>query len=713
MKIIFFLILLLACDMGLVAKAFAQEERSPIVVNGEQVEYSSNSTEVTVTGNVVITYKESRLTADKVKVNTTTKDAVAEGNVFLEDARGIIEAESLMYNFDTMQGMMLKAKVKAGEQYGSGEVVERLSDQEFRIKNGYLTTCNLDKPHYKIFSKDITLYAGDKIKSKNDVLYVGGVPILYLPQYTHSLKDPLMHMQLRPGQSKDWGGYLLSTWRYDITESLKSKIYLDYRQKRGMASGFGLNYNSSDLGKGDFKFYYTHEQPDDLPQDSPQEFERYLVRWRHAWKIDPMTSAMWEYHKIEDSKRQIDEENTILKDYFYKEYEKDLEPKSYFLLNRSLSTAFLSLYVQKRVNSWYTQAEKLPELSFDLPKTRMGDTPLYFMNETRLSNLRYLTEAPSDRHHEVARFDTYNQLSIPAKLAFFWVTPYAGIRETYYTKDAQDNSIGPRTVFDTGAEISTKFYRVFDVQSNFLGLDINGLRHIITPAIEYSYVHDPTVPDYKFKPDFFTTEENREFFDSIDNIRGSNTIYLELSNKLQTKRNGKTVDLVDFLARTSYILKPEGSSSTFSDILFDLELTPYSWLSFESDVTYGYQESKFKIANADLNFEFSDDKNFGVGYRYERKGEKQLTSELEWRVNPKWKLGIYERYQFAATCEHGLLEQEYTLTRDLHCWTVEFAYNISKHHGHTVWLMFTLKAFPEVELGMDAHYNSPKDKSSE
>ena len=75
------------------------------------------------------------------------------------------------------------------------------------------------------------------------------IPLFYVPRYNHSLKDPLMHVQLMPGKSKDWGPYMLTAWRYDLTEDVKGRIYLDYRSNLGIAEGFGTNYTSKALVK--------------------------------------------------------------------------------------------------------------------------------------------------------------------------------------------------------------------------------------------------------------------------------------------------------------------------------------------------------------------------------------------------------------------------------------------------------------------------------
>jgi hypothetical protein len=186
---------------------------------------------------------------------------------------------------------------------------------------------------------------------------------------------------------------------------------------------------------------------------------------------------------------------------------------------------------------------------------------------------------------------------------------------------------------------------------------------------------------------------------------------LELENKLQTKnRDNATTDLAILRFSSDYYFKPEGGNgSSFSDLLCDIELMPYSWLRIESDATYSYNNDYFKTVNVDAYANFGNGRSFGIGHRYERGGGKEITSQLNWRLNPIWMFKVYERYQFADARGKGLKEQEYGILRDMHCWQAEFAYNISEEHGHTIWLVLRLKAFPGMEFGLDQSYHKPKD----
>lgn len=673
----------------------------PITVNGDTVEYLSDSKEVSATGNVMVVYKGTKLTCRKLVVNTQTKDCLAEGGVRLEDAQGVLEGERVTYNFQTRTGSIIEPVFRLDPYFGKAEKAQRLSDAEFVARRGYMSTCSYNHPHYRIKSSKMDFLMGEKVTTRDNTLYVGPLPMGYIPRYERSLKEPIMHVQVTPGKRKDWGPYVLSAWRYNLTQNSSGRIYFDYRANLGLASGFGTNYSGA-LGKGDFKFYYTDERPTEegIPSDKPQEFERHFVRWRHRWDIDKRTNIVSEYYRITDEKRKhLGASHNFLKDYFYREYEKGSEPLSYALFHRSFDYSSLDVLLQKRTNHWFSsQIEKMPEASYILPALQMGESPFYFESTSSFASLNK-SEPSTNTELSSIRLDTANKFSLPSKVSFVQIAPFVMSRQTFYDKDASGGSVSPRTVFYAGSDASTKFYRIFDVKTNALGLDINGLRHIITPTVAYSYNHEPTVSSSRLKQ-----------IDTIDSISQSNAATLELSNKLQTKRKNKTVELLDFRVKSAYTFKPKGAGSSFSDFLFDLQLVPYAWMRLDADATYNHRQDYISNANYDVNFDIGKGKSLGIGQRYQRKGSNEITMGLNWWLNPKWKFSVYERFNAKAssTLKRGLREQEYTVSRDLHCWQMDVTYNVKRDEGETIWVIFRVKAFPELEFGFDQSYHAPK-----
>lgn len=690
--------------------AQAQGSLGGITINGDTVEYLTGTQQVVASGNVEVLAKGSRLTCEKLTVNTQTKEGRAQGKVRLDDRQGVVEGEELTYNFVTKIGVITNAGFRANPYFGRTERLNKVSDNEFITRRGYVTTCAMDRPHYRIGAKKVDFLLGDKVDLYDTVFYVGPMPVLRMPRYTHSLQDPLMHVQLMPGKSKEWGPFFLTAWRYKVTDYLNGRIYADYRSRMGMAEGFGANYTTDGFGKGDFKYYYTQERPKDFPQSSPAEFQRYMIRWIHKWDIDERTNFISEYYRIVDAKRQVvGTQYNMLKDYFPREYEKDSQPLSYMLYHHSFNYASLDFVLQKRTNRWYSQLEKLPEVRYFLSNYRLGESPVYFEHYSQYAKYIQKNAVPSSSVNDIRmnRVDTTNKFSLPMRVAFLNVTPFVKSQLTYYTRDKDGSSISPRSIFYSGADASTKFYRVFDLKTNFLGLNINRLRHLVSPTVSYSFNPAPSISAVHLKQ-----------IDGVDGITRSNTAAIGLSNKLQTKRKNENVDLVDFLVNTNYTFRPrivgdQKERGRLSDFLLDVKLLPYSWMHIESKATFNYAQRRYTDANYDASLELGKDRSFGFGQRYAYKGGNELVFHLQWRINPKWQFSVYERYQRGhdPTLKRGLREQEYKIVRDLHCWSAELLYNVQRGKGESIFVVFRMKAFPENEFGFDTNYHAPKSGS--
>jgi hypothetical protein len=110
-----------------------------------------------------------------------------------------------------------------------------------------------------------------------------------------------------------------------------------------------------------------------------------------------------------------------------------------------------------------------------------------------------------------------------------------------------------------------------------------------------------------------------------------------------------------------------------------------------------------------LTVDGGDKWSASIGQRYQRKGSKEMTSSFSYKINPKWKFSVYERYQFSGTgLIRGLREQEYIVERDLHCWTVSVNYNVKRVGGEEIWIVFKIKAFPEMGFEFNKSYHAPK-----
>ncbi|MCG2712170.1 MAG: LPS assembly protein LptD, partial [Candidatus Omnitrophica bacterium] len=618
---------------------------------------------------VEVTHSDIRITAKQIDFNLEERIAAAPGDIKIERGQSVSWGKDLAYDFTKESGSFKDITYFSPLWYGKAQDGEKADMQKYVLNRAYMTTCDKDKPHYRVQAKRFYVYPGDKIVAKNVVIFIGNVPVMYLPYWKQSFESDYI-ISLSVGRKKDWGWFALSSIRYYLNENLKTTVHFDQRDLKGTAGGADFDYDTKNFGKGTIKAYHMNERDkyyrseDDPRTRNAQETERWRVKLTHRWEIDSSTLAMFESHELSDI--------FITKDYLYKEYEDDIQPASEGYITHYEDGYSLSLYGRKRTNRFYSEVERLPEFTLNTVSREILDSNLYFRQDIEIANLNK-KQANSAIDTDANRFDSYNELKYPTKLpgGLDWinVSPYARMRQTYYSKD----NIGAdedffRGIHYYGIELNTKFFRIFDYSGNTLGIELNRLRHVISPKINYDYIHTPTVQESKLG-----------IFDDIDSITKKNLFTFGVENHLQTKWKQKgsaeleNVDILYFYPWVEYRQNAAPEVKHFGYINSELEFRPNRWLWVESDAVFNQYQKRFKTLNADLYAQGDDKWRISLGKRYDRDISEQSTASLYYKINRKWQVGTYTRY---LSYTDVFQEQEYTIYRDLHCWLLEMGYNV-------------------------------------
>jgi len=701
-------------------------------------------------GDVEVVSGTTVLICNRLTLFTDTNDVYAEGDVRLQDESQVFRGELAHYNFDTRKGRFLQGTVSSPPWHEHGRSVEHIAEGVYQVTPGYVTSCELEPPHFKFYGQRAIVFSEDKlIRARNTALMVERVPFLYLPWLT--VADRQAPFYFLPGKKKPWGEFALMGYRYELPEladggSQKGSLKLDWRHH--FRWGFGLDHRleSERWGKGLLKLYYnphmnSTRQISDLPKGA--KFDRYRVLWRHAWNPLPGTTVVTDFHKFSDE----DFRKEFL---FREEFVEDDVSESFISTVTSTPEFTLSNLVRKRTNRFQTASDALPQVTLDVRQQSIGNTNFFSETKVDFANFQSKT-AHSDEDSDVIRGDWFQQLSY----AVGWfrpieVTPRAAVRQTYYTKDIMGAREGQHDVFSgqfsAGADASLKLFRLFPTTVDALGLNLNWLRHVLTPTVGYTYVHNPTVPNELVN---FAAAESP-----------TNELSFGVENKLQTKRPsgaGKlsSVDLGRFVISIPYTFHGSGNKrgGRLGDWSFDLEAYPWPWMRLESDWSYpshflkGSRDSKVTAWNVDLVIVGGPDtptahgspsaatsrKAFepgpggaltslllphgqwylGLGHRFSHNDKTEDVAEFKWRLSDKWEIGAFHRYtwkEVAGTAKRfdNLREYQYTLRRDLHDWIGEFTYRVDREFGEEIWLTLTLKAYPELPIEIEDSYHQPK-----
>ncbi len=175
--------------MILLVPLAALGQEAPFTIDGDQITYEQSTQQVEATGNVRIQYRSIRLMAEYALVDLAKGQLAARGHVVLVDAKGReLRGDALMYNVKTDEAEIISAQAFIDRVYIRSD---RLQTRQGLViaENVTLTTCNPDRPAYRITASRIELTPGDRLVAHGASLWLGGTKLFTLPTYSISLRS--------------------------------------------------------------------------------------------------------------------------------------------------------------------------------------------------------------------------------------------------------------------------------------------------------------------------------------------------------------------------------------------------------------------------------------------------------------------------------------------------------------------------------------------
>ena len=673
------------------------------------------------TNGVLVRYGNAFVTADRVTVNQQSGEVVADGNVRIQSEEQIWAGEHIRYNFKTRQIEARQFRTGQAPIFAAGEGLHgQITNRVYVATNAVITLDDVAEPAIKVRAKSITILPGDKVVAHHATLYLAGVPVFYTPYYSRKLGLRSNHFSFVPGYRSSWGPFLLSGYNFFLGQEFDGIARVDYRERRGVGLGPDLNYHLGRWGEGTAKYYYLYDQDPGAGGNDPNlDPDRQRVYF--SYLANPATNLSVK------ALVQYQSDTNIVREFFEGDYRLDPQPKTFVEVNRFWQNFSADAYVQPQVNSFLDTIERLPEARLTGQRQQLWESPLYYESVSSAGYYRHqygqTNGISTGLNYEAARVDTFHQLLLPHTF-FDWlnVIPRVGGRYTYY-----GNASGPgattdevnRWVLDTGAEVSTKASRLWPgARSRFL--EVEGLRHIVEPSINYAYIPNPNaygtneLPQFDFQmPSLRLLPVTLPEYNSIDSIQGENVLRFGLRNKLQTKREGRVVNLLDWNIYGIWNLRPQAGQSTFSDLYSDLAVKPRSWLTLESLTRYEIEGGQFRMSLTTVSFQPNNTWSWTVGQFYLRDdlsgsptalgvGNNIFTSTLLFRLNENWG---FRASQYFDARSGTLQEQAYSIYRDMRSWTAALAFRLRDNSNgstdFTVAFTFSLKAAPRYGRGAE------------
>jgi LPS-assembly protein len=679
------------------------------------------------TNGVYVKYGPATLTADSASVNTKTGDVVADGHVRIESGGQLWVGEQVHYNFLTQKLATEQFRTGRFPVYATGErLTGDGTNHLYAAEHATVTTDDYSDPTFQVHASRIVIVPGQYVAMWNAVLYARGVPVFYFPYYHRNLGGHANNWTFMPGYRSTYGAFLLNSYNWYLGDDFSGKLHADYRMKRGPGLGPEIHGRLPDWGDFSLKYYYTVDQrPDTSTNGFPQAgaVPKNRQMFKFSWQATPATNlnlkALVNYQS----------DPLMLHDFFEGDYAGNPQPNTFVEANKYWDNWSLDALTTPRVNSFFNQVERLPDVRLMGYKQQVGNTPVYYDSQSSFGWYEQWAAYTNSLYpntngyyaSQAARGDTYHQLTLPW-LFFHWlnVTPRVGGRVTYYSSqnftNGAPNTDTYREVFNTGVGVSFKSSRLWAGATNSV-LEVDGLRHIVEPSADYVYIPDPSTPPAALplfdaeQPSLMLLPVTFPAYNDLDSIDAQNAIRFGLRNTLQTQRDGQLDNLLSVNLQMDLRLDPKSDQERAGDLYSAVAFKPRTWITAESQMRYDVNHGNLNLAFEQITLAPGDRWSWGLGYWYldgsvwgnsKWYANNFVTSTYAYRLGDNWGLRMTDNFN---QCTGRLQDQFYTIYRDLRSWTSALTFRISDDTGgsadFTVAFVLSLKAAPVASSSDD------------
>jgi LPS-assembly protein len=525
----------------------AQPEPSPSAGEPVRIEalhqtWSNADKTWTLSGNVVIHYRDYVVRADRIVYHQATTALEASGHlqvsggsndVLIRASHGVMRLNAhtaRFYDVRGSQGVRMAGRTVVYSTpnpllFSGRELIEN-GEGNYRIVDGSITNCRLPKPDWRIISRSIAMADGEASTSNSFFEFLG-VPIFYLPYLRHAVdKGGRESGLLIPviGTGSSIRGYTFGEQMYwAINRSMDMVVGADYYSKRGWAPNGDFRYKGPGLDhlivhwNGLLDRGFEQEVGNTLAPAATQNGAAKPAARPADLLPGPVgeervnqggVDIAAEGRKDLSSRTRVAGMAEYLSSYTYRlvfddNYSQAIssEVSSDVALTRAHNGSVRSVALDRfetfagTANGDEVKILHLPQVRDDVVAKPLGDAPFYWGLGSSLSYLN--RSEPGFHSRNVGRVDFYPHLFLPLEGGGWNVLVEASLRDTGYTISQTPDLTGANNGIPTishqplnrvDGEVSV------DIRPPALERDFTlpfwhrELRHVIEPELTYRYV---------------------------------------------------------------------------------------------------------------------------------------------------------------------------------------------------------------------------------
>lgn len=473
----------------------------------------------TLSGNVVIYYRDYVIRADRIVYDRSTTELEAEGHlqvtggpddVNISASHGDMRLNMHTARFFDVTGSSGVRRAGRSQVYStanpflfSGRVLLQMGEGKYKILDGTMTNCRLPKPDWVLISRQIKV-ENDEASTKNVMFKILGMPLFYLPYLRHPTEETGRQsgflIPVLPYNSSVKGLVMGEQYYWAINRSMDMEIGTDYYSKRGWAPSGDFRYKGPGLDHFIARWNALIDRGVEQLQTSGPEAGQ-MIRVNQGG-TDIFAEGRYDLSDETHAAANVE----YLSSYVYKLVFNDnylqavnSEVHSTISLTRAHNGLVPSAYFERLQNfASPDQGDEarilhLPSLRFDVVDEPLHSSPFYWRMGTSLS---YLGRSEFGFHvRNMGRFDLYPHLSLPMVGGGWSVVPEIALRETFYTGSQNPDLTGanggtPAVSHDSLSRSDVE--ASVDVRPPALERDFTmgnrELRHVIEPELTYRFV---------------------------------------------------------------------------------------------------------------------------------------------------------------------------------------------------------------------------------
>jgi LPS-assembly protein len=472
----------------------------------------------TLSGDVVLHYRDYVVRADKVVYHQSTSELEAEGHirvtggpndVLIEATHGDMRLNMHTARFFGVHGSMGVRNAGRATVYStanpflfSGRVLLQTGEGAYKIIDGTMTNCRLPRPDWVVISHAIDL-ANGKASMASSYFKFLGVPLLYLPYLRHPIDQTGRESGLLIpviSNSSVKGFIVGEQFYWAISRSMDAVIGSEYYSKRGFAPNGDFRYKGPGLDHMTAKWNALYDRgiaASSIPGSTATGIvnqggvdinalgrKDLSAETRVAGNVEYLSSYIYRLVFNDNYSQAVSSE--VQSDISVTNTHNGFVPSG--SLDRFQTFASSTSGDEVRILH-------LPSLRFDVVDRPLGPGPLYWGLG---SSLAYLSRSEYTFHpRNVGRFDFYPHLSLLFAKDGWSLAPQVALRDTFYTSREMPDLTGLRNGIPTishdalnrsDAEASVSL-RPPALERDFtLGRWNRQLRHVIEPEFTYRFV---------------------------------------------------------------------------------------------------------------------------------------------------------------------------------------------------------------------------------